>query len=648
MSRHFSLQTNLVPALIVFAVAFIVRIIFLNQFAGTLLFANHVVDMAFHHEWASAIANGQTFYDGPFFRAPLYPLMLGMIYKLISAAPEVIRMIQLFVGALNCVIIFLIGTKLFSRKVGMIAGILMALYGPMIFFEAQLLSVSFTIFFYFFGFYVLLLALERKTYHFYILSGVIYGLGAITRPNILLFIILAVVWLMVLIYAKRTTLDFKNLLFFICANVIIILPITITNFVKSGDVILIGSYGGINAYIGNYRGADGVSAIIPGVRQDWWGGFEDTRRIAQQETGMILTDQEISTFWYQKTLGEIFKDPGHFFELLGKKIVLLMEGNELSNNFDFYYFARQPAVTKYLISPSYVYFPWGIIFPLAIAGLFFLKPISKEKKLLLIYLFTMAFSILLFLISARYRMILVPPVVLLAAVAIDGFQTKFSSMSVVRKAIILKLLIISLVVANTDIWGYADRSYAHGYHTSATIYNRNGNARLAEENYLRAIKADPNQTETLNDLALLYDRQDNPVKGIPLLQKAVNLPNATFLNKYNLAYLYLRVEQPDNAIPVLKQVVNEAPDYLYGYNNLGLAYLQVGEFDSSLATYRQLRQREPDFPAAFYNMGYCFLALDMPDSATAYFQRYLTMIPTRSPDYPEIRHLLDSLTSVKQ
>ena len=201
-----------------------------------------------------------------------------------------------------------------------------------------------------------------------------------------------------------------------------ILPVTVYNYVQSYEITLIAAYGGINFYIGNYDGADGTSAVIPGVRQDWQGGKEDTKQIAEKELGRTLTEAEQSEFWFDKTIDDISSDPIRWLGLLGKKTMLLINGFELSNNFGFYYFAHQTTFMKLLLHRTYLFFPYGLLLPIGLIGMLALSKYETKHKLLFLLIISTIISIVLFLVTARYRLYLVPPLILFASYTIMNIK----------------------------------------------------------------------------------------------------------------------------------------------------------------------------------------------------------------------------------
>ena len=181
----------------IFAVALIFRLIYLNQFQSTPFFANHVMDMKYHHDWALALSQGINPIDGPFFRAPFYPYFLAAIYWLVGESNWIPRLVQVVLGSGSAALVYLIGNRVFNRKAGIIAGLIVATYGPLILYDAQLLIPSLVILLNLMGIFAIIRAFDNPNWRWYSLAGLMLGLSAIARPTILLFaaaVVLYLIW----------------------------------------------------------------------------------------------------------------------------------------------------------------------------------------------------------------------------------------------------------------------------------------------------------------------------------------------------------------------------------------------------------------------------------------------------------------------
>ncbi len=628
--------------LVLFAIAFIVRLIFLYQFQSVIIFDNPVVDMAYHHDWAMAISSGEQFYTGPFFRAPLYPLFLGFVYWLFGESAWIIRIIQAIIGSVSCVLLYELGRQLFNRKTGILASVIMALYAPLIFFDAQLLVPNLAIFLNLLALVFIVRTQTKNNSQSYIFSGIFLGLSAIARPTIGLFALLLIIYL---IYINRSKLksEFKKIALLVLCIFIPIVPVTAYNYVQSSEIILIAAYGGINFYIGHYDGADGVSAVIPGVRPDWQGGKEDTKLIAEKELGRTLTESEQSDYWFDSAMEDIYKDPIRWVSLIWKKINLVLNGYELSNNFDFYYFAHQTTLMKILLHRSYLFFPFGIILPLAIIAIFKANKFENKHKLLILFIISTMISIVLFLVTARYRLYLVPPLILFGSYAIIHIKENWKSFSILKMVFLGSFVLLILTFCNYDFADYSKTTNAHGLHTTATIYNKQGNIIKAATYFKQALDADPNQVETLNDYALLLASQQKFTTAEMMLIHGTTLPNTNFMMRYNLGYIYMMQNKLEEAKSEFQKVIAERPNYSFAHNNLGLSYMWLGQLDSALIVYQNLIMRDASFAESYYNMGLIWLDLGRADSSKYYLKTYLTHEPLNNDQRAISEHLLDSL-----
>lgn len=66
--------------IIILAAGILVRLIYNASLTGSIFLGNYILDSLVLHSWATDIVAGKTA-NTAFFRAPLYPYVLAMIYK---------------------------------------------------------------------------------------------------------------------------------------------------------------------------------------------------------------------------------------------------------------------------------------------------------------------------------------------------------------------------------------------------------------------------------------------------------------------------------------------------------------------------------------------------------------------------------------
>ena len=71
-----------------------------------------------------------------FWYAPLYPYALGAAYATIGESILGIRLLQALIGGASCVALAIAGARWVSPRVGLVAGGMLALYAPALFYDA--------------------------------------------------------------------------------------------------------------------------------------------------------------------------------------------------------------------------------------------------------------------------------------------------------------------------------------------------------------------------------------------------------------------------------------------------------------------------------------------------------------------------------
>ncbi len=383
-----------------------------GQQANNPFFVAPAMDEQRHDEWAWQIATGQGMGDKPYFRAPLYYYWLGAWYTLAGHNIALGRFVGVVLGALTCYLITRLGVALADFRVGFIAGLIAALYWPLIYFDEQLLTVGLEVFLNVAMLLLLLTAARRASLWLYLIAGIVWGLSAVARPNILAFAPGILLWIWIGARLSERKLHKPAAIGLALAGAAIaILPWTIRNRVVGGEWALIATNGGVNFYIGNNPDADGIAAVVPGTSPGWEGGYQDTHRIAEEEMGRPLSEGEVSQYWFRKGLSWIASAPGQWLALTFHKFRLFWSPIEIPNNQPIWPFAKRATASWLFI----IGFP--IIACLGIVGLVFVRD-WRRWLLPVTYAVIYMGTVVLFFCPGRYRLPIAPVLILLTAVAL--------------------------------------------------------------------------------------------------------------------------------------------------------------------------------------------------------------------------------------
>ena len=543
------------------------------------------VDSGWHYMWAKNLASGNWLGTEVFYRAPLYPYLLGIWFTIFGDDLLLVRFAQAFLGAVTAGLVALIGWRTLGRRVGIAAGLIWAIWGPMIYYESEILIPVVAIPL---NLLALWLALGHQRDHSprvwsWLGIGAIVGVSAIARPNIL---IAAPAFLWMAWQASRTDDEHRlplmrrlpALVALLVGMALPILPVTVRNYVVGHDVVMIAYQGGVNLYIGNNPDADGLTMQMPEVVLDpiiGWDRFVGTTdSIACALSGRELSPSEISGFWTGKALAYIGSNPLEAVWGWLRKTYYVFSGFEAGDQTDVYAFTRFSKVLRVLIWASPLYIPLGLIAPFGLLGIAWSWKYAARTRPLTLFMFLYAVSVILFLATARHRLPILPIVVIYA---VAGFW-------------------VLLGWWREHRW----RQFALGAGSVLALgfcLNQPGAERMMSD------PAFPIYQE-----ALVYDRLGDYPRAIERYDKALELQPLLMAARRNLALTLVRNKQYDRAVEVGFSYLRAYQHDAEAINNLGLAYLGQGDTNKALGSFRIAGRENPKLGQPHLNLGNIALA----------------------------------------
>jgi 4-amino-4-deoxy-L-arabinose transferase-like glycosyltransferase len=544
--------------LIIFLVALVVRLVYFFTVRNDAYYQVPLLDSAWYHRSALQILREGFWGEDVFFRAPLYSYFVALWYALFGENPHGPKLVQLILGAGTCVFLTLAARQVFDRKTALISGLVLALYPTVIFFEGELLATGLASFLGVLLLYLVLRADGSRSGARWIAAGLVLGLAATARPQVLLLGIGLLIWLL----ADRTQ-GKKSLIALLAGAVIVIAPITLRNTIVGGDAVLIASQGGINFYMGNNEEADGKSARLPGwsdPRSDWTTFERDTRQMAEAEAGRPLTSSGESNFWTRKALAFIGKHPVQAAALLARKAYFLLNGFEIPNNKDLYFFKQYSPVLGGLLWNRGLAFPTGLLIPLAAIGLVFST--IQPRKYLVLYLFLVcqALAILLFFVCARFRVALLPVTILFAVWGVAELIRQLRRGRTGSSLIALGIGVAFLVLSNSGSLGVTETAQWQDYYDLGLVHAENQEFEKAKEAFEAA-----------------HQMKSDEVSII-----------------YNLGLAHMSVAEHEAAIPYFRLAIQLRPGFFPARNNLGICLGTLGKLDEAEWEFRQILRMDPE------------------------------------------------------
>jgi tetratricopeptide (TPR) repeat protein len=601
----------------ILALALVLRLVHWAAVRDEPFFAQLAMDSQEYDRWAREIAAGDWLGSEVFFQAPLYPYAVALLYSAAGPRPDIVYLAQILLAVAGLWALFHAGRRMAGDNAGLAAAALGALYGPFLFYDVQLLKESPAVAVACFLLAALAIACTAarqeaqspggRPGRWWLLAGLLAGVLALLRENMLL-----VLPFLLPLATRPSPHRLRGLLrhggLFLLGTALALSPVALRNFIVGGDPLPTTFQGGVNFYIGNNPQADGTyQPIVPGKQIPALERREPVR-LAEQELGRELSAAEVSSFWLGKALTWAKAEPAAFLGLQLRKLAMFWSWYEQPDAVDFYWVRDE-------LSPLLRFLPgFGTIALLATAGLSILLRRRQFGPFAPALLFALGWTLstVAFFVFSRYRLPVLPALLLLAAVplaeaarAVETFQQTRSPFAR-RQALVLALLLF-LSLALPSLARFQPRSDLVHYNLG----------RLAEE------AGNPNEAARHYAAALAANPKD-------------------FLSNLNLGKLAARAGAWSDAQRYATRAAELEPRSDDAWSNLGSVHLAQGHHAEAKAAFDRALALNPDNPAALHNRALLALAQGDGDLAGELNARVLEL----QPENPAARRLRERLLAV--
>jgi tetratricopeptide (TPR) repeat protein len=613
------LSANNVCFLVIFASAFLLRLIYLAEIKPIPLFYHLAGDGRIYDEWSQRIAAGDWLGKGVFYQAPLYPYFLGVLQMFFGHDLWLIRLVQIGLGAVSCALIFLVGMRLFSRPAGIASGVILSLYAPAIFFdvliEKSILDLALL------SLFLLLLAesMDGKSpaLQWLALGGVL-GLLGLSRENALILVAIVAIWIVFYFAAATPETRLRRIALFFAGVLLVLVPVGLRNLGVGGEFKLTTSQFGTNFFIGNNPSADGTYDSITNVIGEPQLEGPDATRLAQRAVGRTLTPGEVSDYWFGRSIQYIRSQPGHWVQLLAKKWLMVWNEREVEDSDDFYIYQGWSWLLWGLSWIS----NFGVLAPLAVLGAVFTLNRWRELWLLHSIVVSLALSVTAFYVFGRYRYPLVPLLVLFAGAAIAKLIECYKMENWRALLIAAGILVVTSVIVNWPIYGIRG-PWPGGYNNLSNAYYKQGKVKEATENALKAVQLQPDFGVAHFNLGNLYAYQRKHELSRHHFEQAIRIfPNYAEARS-NLGQLLAEQGDLKGGIEHFRKAIELNPSVSRSHLNLGVALAKLGQLEEAIQSLQQTIQLVPNHAPAHYYLGSVYAALGQYDQATLAFRTAL-------------------------
>jgi tetratricopeptide (TPR) repeat protein len=605
----------------IFALALAVRLVHIWQIRDAPFFTVLMGDSRAYDEWAQRIAGGNWLGQDVFYQAPLYPYFLAMLYWFAGHDLLIVRICQAIVGSLACVLLALAGSRLVSNRVGLIAGLGLALYAPAIFFDALVQKSVLDVFFVCLIVWLASgLVMEPRKRRSWFWLGLAIGGLTLTRENAIVFSAVVLLWALVRRDAGEWRHRAATAGAFMLGMTIVLLPVALRNSLVDRGFYLTTSQFGPNFYIGNNANADGTYTSLRFGRGSPEYERRDATELAEAATGRRLTPADVSRYWTGQALAFIRSDPIAWITLLGRKTALLWNRTEMLDTESQETHAEWSTALRLLGSIGH----FGVLVPLALLGAIVTWP--SRHRLWVIYAIVVAYaaSVVMFYVFARYRYPLVPFLLLFAAagaVALPQLPRANARSATLAAAVLMAALFANWPILSTDLMR------AITEHNLGTALQAEDRLDEAIEHYRRAIAIRPDYAPAYTNMGAALRAKGETVEAIATYERALALRPDYPEAHYNLANALLDDGKPEKAIEHFRKAIAATPASADIHNNLGIALATTGQSTEAIAQFREALRMDPDSPTAHRNLGDVLVSQGIREEGIEHLRRAVRLAP---------------------
>ncbi|MFH0983872.1 MAG: tetratricopeptide repeat protein [Planctomycetota bacterium] len=569
-------------------VGLVARAFILAEFVSKNPFAEAPrVDAKVYWALAETIADGRLIQDTPFFSAPLYPYLLGLL-RALGGSFITVYVVQLLIDIVTAGLLAYFARNRFSPGVGLLsAALFLFMLEPASFFlrvltcTLQLLLLTFT--------WGQLVGMQtHPTPRRRVVLGVALGLLCLSYAPATILALAVGPWLFW--QSARRWPDALRALIPVGIAILFIVPSALHNRYVSGDWFLIQSVTSVNLRQGNQPGSSGVYTRIPNTTVDREGLFEDVQKQYALANGQRGSWGDIQRYYLKLVLDFWREDPGRTAKLVLRKMYWFLTGRNYEDIYNPVLEMRSgfadrlrwtPVKTAWLMGPALV----GLVVMLR-------RPVRHLPELLM---FAIPFGLVaVFWYSPRYRLPALPIIVVSA------------SWALVRAAHwrrdLLWLQATGLALGLALLLGPSNRTAGFDrietcipwYECSigVTLENR-GEVAGAREHYQRALQVDPtsvNALSHLGKLAFLAERYD---EAMDCFQRVVMLDPGDARWHDNLGKILLVAGKEDQAVRCFERALQLNPLLVSAHMGLARYYLSRGMREEASAQFKAVVEKDP-------------------------------------------------------
>jgi 4-amino-4-deoxy-L-arabinose transferase-like glycosyltransferase len=340
-------------------------------------------------EWYTWWGGKEIFQHGP-----VYPYLVAFLMLILGGSVSGLLCVQLILGGAIAPVVYYLGRRTFSPTVALVAGMAVALYGPLIFYQGVLLRDAVIPLLDSLLLLAILRAHEIEHPRGWILAGLLAGLSLMTKTTVLLFLPFLFGWIL-WAYRRDVISGLRAGALLAFGLLLCLSPLLVRNALVGAPVLSIDNRAVETLIVGNAPGADPAGFHVPPSMRTL---LEASQASVWGATREILRSYEGG---YERLLVNLLR-----------KLRALAGPFEIPNNVSYDYGREISPLLRFTLG-------YGLLLPAALLGIVLVRPRRPPQFLLLLYGAAVVAGVLATLVVARYRLPVIPVLAIFAGVFIS-------------------------------------------------------------------------------------------------------------------------------------------------------------------------------------------------------------------------------------
>ena len=324
------------------AVALAARLAYLLFYRDSPLFDLYLADQIYYRDWAIRIAGGDWLGNEVFEQGPLYAYLLGGFFRLFGTQLTPVLIVQAIAGTATVALVWWCTRHLAGDRAGVAAGLLAAIYGPLVFYDVMLMKNFLEPLLVVAALAAFLQGTAIRRWAWHAASGLAIALACLLREVHALLLVPLLLGTLLIRSDEPTAWcrRFLPAVALLGGFLLTLAPTTLRNLVVAGEPVPVTTGGGEVAYMSFGPTANGYYAPPYFVSPHPVSEHQDFRREAYFRTLTPMGRTATSAYWYRETWREVAAAPERIPGLLARKLVILFNDDEVPDSENYAFTSR--------------------------------------------------------------------------------------------------------------------------------------------------------------------------------------------------------------------------------------------------------------------------------------------------------------------